>query len=162
VGSSFSDFTSGATGVVCGWGTAAQVVDGDFDSYWGATIGAGVCAEAEADPNPGLHHTLSDCPWGSLDRIEGIRFRVTGDMIPPTLRVQFIEEGRAQSAYVPITTGAGRYTALIADADTFYDPGHPAVAANVDEIWFMVPGEEAGAQLFGFCISEVEVIGSLN
>jgi hypothetical protein len=161
MGSSFSSFTSSAGGVICAFGTAAQVVGGDYAAYWGAGIGGNLCQESDTDPNPLTQHTLSTCPWGSLDRVEGIRFRVTGDNIPTTLQLVFVEEGRATSAYVAIATGAGRYTALIADAG-FPPPSNPAVAANVRSLLFQVPGSPNNAQQFGFCVSELEVIGSLN
>jgi endo-1,4-beta-D-glucanase Y len=145
-------FTNPGTGKLCFSGTAAQILNMNYAMYYGGAMAIALCQTGGAKPTT---YTLGTCPGGS--KLTGIRFQLSGSMIPSELRVMFNETGRANSTYVLATAGAN--TAKFADGQVIYMPGSPPVnPANIDSIHFLVPTNVTAPVPFNFCVDHVELL----
>ncbi len=148
-------------------GTAAQVMNEDYSTYYGAAIGFDVCApDDEERTSQGLDrdfkYTLGNCPYNEnlASVFQGISFNVDGTWESSELRVTFREQNRDESAYVEVLS-AGPVTALASDAQVFYSPSKPGTdVSKIESIHFHIPTNTTSATPFKFDISNVKIIAS--
>ena len=153
-------------GQICFSGTVAQVIGGDYSTYYGADIGFDLCG-MPADMStcdqwmppefcswaPESKHTVTECGIA----LNVISFDISGTLPSTELRINFKETGRDESTYL-VVVGTGPFSGMVADATVAYDASAPPLnVANVEAIHFQVASMEAGPVPFDFCISNLQI-----
>jgi hypothetical protein len=144
----------------CLQGTLAQAVDGDFDTYWGASLGLTL-----NQPGPTTERLVYDATAAG---VSGFRFVISGDNPPAPGRLRFSIIAADEQIYcVPLASGSstnGRYEISFdqlrrscwdTDSTTPLDPSRILVAQ------FSLVTSSADAPSYSFCIESVNVIRSL-
>ena len=136
---------------VCAEGIAAQEKDGQDAVYWGAGFGG----------NLGHCDEIGDFE-DMADRFIGVTFDIEGYW-GTELRVLFHEFdyddfdydeiGYDQSAYIVVPPNAAHVTALVDQADVWYNPGNMVDVKHLDAIQFHVATNPQEPTPFDFCIS---------
>ncbi len=103
---------------------------GDWETYWGAGFGFTICTNGEDDTPPETTYDLGDCPR-DLSAIQGVRFRVSGNIPDQGIQVEFNESTRDVDARIDLPS-TGTYIALIEDA---YVPSAPTAVVDPDDIF---------------------------
>lgn len=142
-------------GTLCLEGTATQVRNGDYATYWGVSAGFQLCARHDQSD---LGTPLGDCPRRALGNLAGFSFTLSGSQIPEHLWVVFMEEMKEKAAYVPLEgPAAGSYKAWFRDARVHYLPNQPAAhPSRIRQILIQVPTQVQGPVPFNFCISNIQ------
>jgi len=154
-------------GQICFSGTVAQVIGGDFGTYYGAVVGFDLCGmpgdmencEQWMPPEycswaPESKHTVTECGIS----LQTISFDITGTLPDTELRVQFKEQGREENAYL-IVAGTGSFSGNVADATVAYDASAAELDPTVVEaVHFQVASKESGTTEFNFCISNLQIL----
>jgi hypothetical protein len=160
------DAVMASGGQICFSGTVAEVLGGDYSTYYGADIGfdlcgmpgdMGNCADwmpAEyCDWGPETKHTVSECGIS----LNTISFDITGTLPSTELRINFKETGREESTYL-VVAATGAFSGSVSDANVGYDSGAPALNLDmVESIHFQVASREGGTVEFDFCISNLQI-----
>jgi len=151
---------------ICFSGTVAQVIGGDYSTYYGAAIGFDLCG-MPADMStcdewmppeycswaPESRHTITECSIG----VNLISFDITGQLPSTELRVQFKERDRDESTYLAVF-GTGHFVGVLSDATVGYDSSAPPLdQSSLEAIHFLVASTEAGPVTFGFCIGNLQI-----
>ena len=170
----YSDVTSGgnstitgsvsANGGYCAQGDAAEVIDSEYGTYWGAGIGLNLCQVAEGG-DADTTYNIGTCPT-DLSSIIGFRMILTGDIGPNEFRVTFAETGRDESTYIPANASdiGTSVDYLFADStitylSTFPDDTHPVIdVANVQALQLQVSTAVGAASPYNFCVENIEPI----
>lgn len=168
---------STATVTSCGetlWfsGTAAQVLEDDFGdpdygTYWGAEMQLRLCEEGADDDNPAARHPIRSCPLpGDQAKVTGVRFKFCGDQAnyPPEIRVGFTE-ATGSTGYIAIEDpmSGAVHTVLMSDTRVWWEDGAPRTDPNdVTGIAWTIPSSDTEAPTpFSFCVTDIEILGSL-
>jgi hypothetical protein len=172
-------YSSGSTGSVTTceetvWfsGRAAQVLEDDlgtpdYGTYWGAEMQIRLCEESAMDENPSARHPVRSCPLpGDQEKMTGVRFKLCGDQAnyPPVIRVVF-SEATGSGGYTAIEgpVSGSVHTVLMSETRVWWDEGTPATDPNdVTAISWQVPSLDTESPTpFGFCVTDIEILGSL-
>jgi hypothetical protein len=153
------DLTNAGTGKVCASGVAGQVKHGFFSTYWGAGIAVNLC---ESGGDNSVVSVLGGCAlFDSRTTIIGFRITFETEQMPDSqLRIQFSENGRQESTYIPIVA-SGTADYLFEDAAVFYStdtdvpPIHPT---EIEALQFQVSTIETADVPFNFCVSDITPI----
>ncbi len=157
---------SAVDGQICVSGTVAQVIGGDYSTYYGAVIGFDLCGM------PGDMSTCSDwmppefCDWAPESKhtitecginLNTISFDITGTLPSTELRVQFKEQNREENTYL-IVAGTGTFVGNVDDAEVTYDSSAPALNKGIVEaIHIQIASQESGTVEYDFCISNLTI-----
>ena len=160
------DAVMASGGQICFSGTVAEVLGGDYSTYYGADIGFDLCgmpgdmsACEQWMPSeycafsPESKHTISEC--GIV--VSEVSFNLTGN-IPGDLRLVFAEQGRAENPYVSFREDDGCFVATAAEASVAHDPTAPPLdLSRVESIHFQVATNTLEPVDFDFCLSEINI-----
>jgi len=160
------DPVTAVNGQICFSGTVAQVIGGDYATYYGAMIGFDLCGMPSDMSTcdqwmptefcswaPESKHTVTECGIA----LNVISFDISGTLPTTELRINFKEVGRDESAYL-VVAGTGPFSGAVADAMVGYDASAPPLSiANVEAIHFQVASMESGPVEFDFCISNLQI-----
>ena len=153
-------------GQICFSGTVAQVLGGDYSTYYGAAIAFDLCG-MPADMRtcdqwmppeycswpPESRHTITECGIS----LNVISFSITGVLPDTELRVQFQERDREESTYL-VVASVGGFRGVVDDATIGYDASAPPLHKSlVEAIHFLVASKEWGPTPFDFCISNLQI-----
>ena len=151
---------------ICFSGTVAQVIGGDYATYYGAMIGFDLCGmppdmstcDQWMPPEycswaPESQHTITECGIA----LNVISFDITG-MLPSTeLRLVFKERDRVENPYL-VVASSGPFRGNPTDATLGYDSSAPPLnLPAVEAIHFHVASMESGPVPFDFCISNLQI-----
>ena len=153
-------------GQICFSGTVAQVIGGDYATYYGAEIGFDLCGMPGDMSNcdqwmppefcswaPESKHTVSECGIS----LNTISFDITGTLPSTELRINFKETGRDENTYL-VVASTGTYVGNVDDADVGYDTSAPPLNKDIVEaIHFQVSSTESSEVPFDFCISNLTI-----
>jgi hypothetical protein len=148
---------------ICTNGVAAQVLDNDWATYFGAAIAFDTCAPSEQERveqglDSSFKYMLSNCPYNATlaDVFLGISFNIAGNF--NVVQVIFYEQDRFEGAYVEIAS-EGSHTVLAEQAAVGYDPGAPPINPDhIESIHFFISTNTESPTPFDFCISDVRFL----
>ncbi len=141
---------------VCVHGVASREENGLDAVYWGAGFGGNLNRDWPPALEPGE-------PGEIGDRFLGVTFKIEGHW-GDELRVLFHEDISSgsgppdQSAYIVVPPDAAMVTALVDQAEVWYNPGNMLDVETLDAIQFQVATNPQAPTPFDFCISELAVI----
>ena len=138
------------TGSVCAQGSAAQVLDEQYDVYWGAGVGVALNAEIDGVSTP--YDAASE-------GVTGFAFNLTGAPVNGAIRFDVHVQGQDTIYCTPafVYVQEGYNEVLLADlVDNCWEPGStnpdPSQLANLQ--WQVVTNT-ASAFDYDFCISDL-------
>lgn len=145
-------------GKLCLRGQTAQVLDGDYGTYWGAGAGFDLCATGADDAPPETKYTLGSCPFGTrLDEITGVGMTLSGEL-QSEVRITFKEADDSDGPYVSASE-TGPVVALFKEAKLAYDPDAPLLnPSNLESIHFKITTKASGPTPFDFCIEDLQIL----
>lgn len=141
-------------GDLCMQGETAQVLDGDFATYWGAQATLSLCERTAGELG-----AVSAClePRAAGDLV-GVRFTVSGTALPWIVSVSFPEVGRTASASLWVQA-AGETTALFKRVTSPFDSSAPPVnPQQLQAITVRAVGRPEGPQSFDFCLRDLKLL----
>ncbi len=155
-----------SAGAICFSGTVAQVIGGDYATYYGAMIGFDLCGmppdmstcDQWMPPEycswaPESKHPISECGIA----LNVISFDISGRLPSTELRLVFKELNRDESPYL-VVAGSGSFRGNPTDATLGYDSSAPPLnLPAVEAIHFHVASMESGPVPFNFCISNLQI-----
>lgn len=139
-------------GSMCTAGVIAPVTtEAEYSTKWGAGIALNLNQPVDSETkNP-----IATLPVA----VKGFSFTVSGSQVPAEIRVTFPTPTTPDTSHFkPITTGAGNYEVLFADARQGSWVATPSDldATQVTAIQFQVPSKMGAEVPFDFCISELK------
>jgi hypothetical protein len=144
----------------CVQGKLAQVVDGDFDSYWGATLGLTL-----NQPGP---TTERDVYNATAAGVSGFRFVIGGDNPPAPGRLRFNVIAEDEQIYcVPLTHGSGTKGAYEISFDQLRrscwntDSTAPLDPSRILVAQFSLVTSSEDAPSYSFCVESLSAIRSV-
>lgn len=148
-----SDAFPNSDGRICTSGTTAEI-NKEYDTKWGAGIGLNLNQPTDSeDKNP-----ISELPHA----LKGFSFTISGDTVPPEIRVTYPTAQTEKTAHFKKITEAGDYTVLFTDAaqGTWVkeDQQVELVPGEVTAIQFQVVGADTKTISFDFCVENLKAL----
>ena len=146
-------------GRLCLKGSSAAVLNGDYQTNWGVVAGVELCHTAPDADARERTFAITECPWGSLETLKGIRFNLDGPDIPSEMRVVFSEIQSNENAFVALYDATrGRHEIRMDDARVSYQqPPRPVRRNHVRGVEWLIPGRLGKPANFDFCIADIEL-----
>lgn len=141
-------------GKMCTSGTTVPI-NADYKKW-----GAGIALNLNQPPVPANENDKN--PISQLRfPLKGFSFRLSGDVVPNLIRVNFPTATTADTAhYKPIIDGAGTYQVLFSETvqGAWVNPQVALDPGSIVEVQFQVPGQPSTNVPFNFCIEELTAL----
>ncbi len=146
-------------GRLCLKGVSAAVLNGDFKNRWGVVGGVELCDASTHAETPDQTFAITQCPWGDLADLAGVRFDLEGPDIPSEVRVVFSETDSKENAFVILyDAAAGRHEVRMDEARVSYQqPPRPARRDHVRGVEWLIPSRLGKPAYFDFCVTDIEL-----
>ncbi len=129
-----------------------QGPDPDYQKYFGAKVGFDLCMLFSFE--------FCDLDPDIAEQFAGVSFTILSGIsneLPDEIRVQFWEQNRGDSPYVPIS-GDGDHETRIENAKLYYDPTAPPLNVNKIQSIFFYISSSVWSGPFGFCIGNIRAL----